>query len=547
MTPVQEDSGPPDDGQPREGQEPREGRDVAVESRWWISRNRYALLGAALVLLTASYHLKFRWPAGIDIWEHAAAAKELGAHPLHPGHPLLPVHRLHQFFSPYLWMVGVLGRLTTASVVTALNVAAFVNLVLLLVGLRLFVRRLTPRRHVDFYALLFILFLWGPDAWFFSGFLHFNVLVIVLSYPSTFAKGLVFLSFWAQLHYLETDDRRWLLPTLLLAAVVLLTHPVDAVFLGIGVVALAVTWPPTLQLRQVVLTVGTLAASLLLAFAWPLLPLYTLLFGPSTAAYRASIGAADHGMYFLVLTAVGPAIFVVPFALRRLARRRPDPLAVIFFGTLAAYGYGYVTQDWSFGRLISSAQITGAILLADERAIAVRGAAGLARGGGVLLRSVQALTLTLLLLGGFSMRNGFQALPDRVLADLPAGWVRSYVDEVRISAFDFLAKNHRVYPVVISDLYTSLEIPTFGSRVVAFARTQAFVDTTERGDDLATFYSPTTTAEVRRRIIAKYGASLLVVPVDQLQVDPGLYRPLIELGRVVSRNGHFVFVDLRAG
>jgi hypothetical protein len=431
-------------------------------------------------------------------------------------------------------------------VVTALDVAAFFNLVLLLISLRLFVRRLSPRPHVDFYALLFIVFLWGSSAWFFSGFLHFDVLIIVLSYPSTFAKGLVFLSLWAHLRYLETDDERWLVPTLLLTALVLLTHPVDAVFLAIGVLALTWTRPPAFEWRHVVLTVTTLAASLLLSFAWPLLPLYELLFGRSTATYRASIGAADHEMYTHVLAALGPALVVVPFAIRRLRSWRPDPLALMLVATLLAYGYGFVTRDWSFGRLISSAQIIGAILLAEERALAVQAAAAARRWGRARLRAVQAVTLALLLVGVVNLRNGFDALPSGVLAKLPDGWVYSFVDRVKISDFDFLAANHRTYPVVISDVYTSLEIPAFGSKVVAFARAQAFVDTTERGMDIDLFYDPTSTAEMRRQIIAKYGASLLVVPVDQLVGDPDRYEPLIELGHVVSRNARFVFVDLRS-
>lgn len=519
--------------------------DRAEASEGWVSRNRYLLVGVALVLLAVSYHLKFEWPGSVDIWEHAAAARELGAHPWNPGHPLLPVHRLHQFFSPYLWVVGVLGRISSATVVTALDVAAFFNLVLLLISLRLFVRRLTRRPHVDFYALLFIVFLWGPSAWFFSGFLHFDVLIIVLSYPSTFAKGLVFLSLWAQLRYLETDDERWLVPTLLLSTVVLLTHPVDAVFLGIGVLALAWARPPTFQWRPVVLTVATLAASLLLSFAWPFLPLYELLFGRSTAAYRAAIGAADHETYTHVLGALGPALVVVPFALRRLRSWRPDPLAVMLVATLLGYGYGFATRDWPFGRLISSAQIIGAILLADERALAVQAAAAAARWGRGLVRGVQVVTVAILLVGVVDVRNGFDALPDPVVARVPDHWIYSFVDQVKISDFDFLAANHRTYPVVISDLYTSLEVPTFGSKVVAFARTQAFVDTTERGEDLDLFYNPASTTEERRRIIAKYHASLLIVPVDQLRADPDTYEPLIDLGTVVSRNKRFVFVDLR--
>ena len=124
----------------------------------WVLARRYLLLAGTVVLMAVGYKLKLRWPAGIDIWEHAAAARELGAHPFDPGHPLLPVDRPHQFVPAYLTEVAVLGRLAGVSVIAALDVAAIFNLLLLLVSLRLFVRRLTSHPHAHFCALAFVLF-----------------------------------------------------------------------------------------------------------------------------------------------------------------------------------------------------------------------------------------------------------------------------------------------------------------------------------------------------------------------------------------------------
>ena len=511
----------------------------------WIFDNRYLVLCGALGLVILSYLLKFQWPGAVDIWEHAAAARELGARPFDPNHPLLPVDRPHQFFSPYLMAVGVLSRLFGISVVTGLMITGVFNLILFLVTLRLFVRRITDRPHVDFYALLFILVLWGPIAWFFSGFLRFDVLPSVLSYPSTFAKGLIFLSLWAHVNYLERDDPKWLLPTLFIAAVVLLTHPVDAIFQGIAVLSLSVALPGTRE-RHAIFTVATMAGAFVIAFLWPTLPFFDLLFGESTRGYRDSIAAADRDMYVEILPRLGLALLTVPFALRRLQSWRTEPLALMFFGTLAAYAYGYYFENWSYGRLISSAQIVGSIILADDRAAASQAAAALGQAGRALLRWVQITTAAIVLLGVYYVRNGFDALPDSFTKNLRYEWVHSYVDKVNISDFDFIADNHRTYPVVISDLYTSLEIPTFGPKVIAFARTQAFVDTAERGTDLGRFYDPSSTNEIRRQIIVKYGASLLVVPISDLTSDPTKFSPLLQLGREVSRNNRFIFVDLRS-
>jgi hypothetical protein len=131
------------------------------------------------------------------------------------------------------------------------------------------------------------------------------------------------------------------------------------------------------------------------------------------------------------------------------------------------------------------------------------------------------------------------------MKDVPYGWSHSYVDNVKISDFDFLAHNSRTYPVVMSDLYTSLELPTFGPKVVDFARAQAFVDTTERGNDLGRFYDVNSSVETRRAILDKYHVALIVVPMNELTNEPAKHQPLVDMGRVVSRNSRFVFVDVR--
>ena len=513
-----------------------------------------------------------RWGGGIDIWEHAAAARELGAHPLHPHHPLLSnVNLPHQFFNPYLLGVGLISRVTGLSVVTALNLAGLGNVVLLVVGLRQFTRRVAPRRHVDFYALLFIVFLWGPSAWFFSGFLHFNVIAVAAPYPSTFSKGLVFFALLAYINYIEGGRFRWLAVCGVMLSVVLLTHPVDASFLGIGLTALAISYPigqretelpgpetdsPTMftwarlfaaqRVDRMIALVIVVFGGYLLATRWPYFSLHALLFGSAVESYRRAIASADHDMYVQAYSRAFPMLLVVPFALRRLRHLLRDPLALMFFGAMAGYAYGWRTKNWSYGRLISSAHVMGAIILADERASAGEAAAVAGEAGRPLMRWAQITTVAIVLLGMYNVRDGFEALPHGLVAHAPYKLVHSDLDLTLISDFDFLAARHKTYPVVISDVYTSMEVPTFGSKVIAYARAQAFVDVRERAADQNRFYDPQTSAATRREIVAKYGATLLIVTTERLQAEPKTYGPLVDLGTVVSRNKRFIYVDLRS-
>ncbi|MDQ4068006.1 MAG: hypothetical protein M3203_00770 [Actinomycetota bacterium] len=508
--------------------------------------HRYPILGAVVVLLVVSYVAKGAWAGGVDIWEHAAAARELAARPFDPRHPLLAgVDAPHQFFSPYHLALGMLSRVTGLSIIAVFNIASVANVVLLVVGLRLFVNGLGLRRHTDFWALVFMLLLWGPGAWVFSGFHHFDVLPLVSSYPSTFAKGAVFVALWAHLKFLRSGNHRWLLPTLAISFVIILAHPVNAVGLGVGVLALAWTIPDERRDRALVLTVAVLGASMVLAVLWPYYSVTELLFGAGQEAFRAAGDAGDADMYKNVPSRLALALVVFPFVYRRLQAWRRDPLVLMFVGLIAAYLYGYFTEDWSFGRLIASAQIVASIILAEERAVVGEMAAALGELGRPLQRWVQVTTAALVLAGLFFLRNGFDVLPERLVGGAPYHWVHGYVDPVEISDFAYLREHGRTYPVVISDLYTSLEVPTFGPKVLEVARAQAFVDTSERGSDQSTFYDPATTNETRRQIIAKHGVTLLIIATVDLADEKKKLQPLFELGREVARNRRFVYVDLR--
>src|SRR5207302_2048124 len=94
--------------------------------------------------------------------------------------------------------------------------------------LRLFVHAIFPARHTDFYALLFLLVLWGFSPWMASGFLHLNYLIEGAAYPSTFATALVFLSWYICVLIEKGRKLLLLVPLTGIAAAVFLIHPITA-------------------------------------------------------------------------------------------------------------------------------------------------------------------------------------------------------------------------------------------------------------------------------------------------------------------------------
>lgn len=518
---------------------------AARSTKQLVLDHRYLLLSAALLLLVVVHTLKRRVPDGTDLWEHLAAARELGARPLDPNHPLFPLDRPHQLMSPYHLVLGLASRLPGLSIVTVFHLAGIANVLLLLAGLRLFVTRLLGRRHVEFYALLFILFLWGPGAWFYSGFFHFNVLPWVLSYPSTFAKALAFVGLALHLRFLDGGDRRALVATAAIGTVVLLAHPVDGVFYFVAIGALALTRPRERRLPNLVATGLASSAAVGLAFVWPYFSLFDLVFGAANETYRTGLAAGDREMYRNVLWSIWPALIAVPFVLRRLLRNRDDPLLVLLCGLLVLYTYGWVSEQWVYGRLISAIMVVVAVIVADELAGAAEEARAFGGAGRGAARWIQFSALALVAAGMVQMRHGLIMLPDSVLERLPDGVVVGGVGLAPTAEFSFLSRYVGAGKVVLSESHTSMQVPAYGGKVVGVSAPEAFVDTAERSADVGRFFDPSATEAVRRAIIAKHDVAFLLLRQSGFDSDAENYRAMAALGRVAHVNSRFVLVDLR--
>ena len=99
-----------------------------------------------------------RWTG--DYWAHRAAVLELSHHPWNPHHPFTGSNVADPSLSPYHPGARVAAGLAPRPT-EVLSAAALVNLVLFLIGLRRFVRRISKVPTAPFWTLLATLFLWG--------------------------------------------------------------------------------------------------------------------------------------------------------------------------------------------------------------------------------------------------------------------------------------------------------------------------------------------------------------------------------------------------
>ena len=117
----------------------------------WLSRHRYWLLAGLVLIGVVSQTRNQQWTT--DMWMHAAAVREFAAHPFHPGDPVISAVHDSAWLSPYTWVVGRLAALFDGNALTALSIAAVVNVALVLLAFRSFVIELTGNRRAPFYAL----------------------------------------------------------------------------------------------------------------------------------------------------------------------------------------------------------------------------------------------------------------------------------------------------------------------------------------------------------------------------------------------------------
>jgi len=450
--------------------------------RFWVGPGRYLVLCAALFILLSGRIWTDAWRG--DFWIYVATVKELALHPLHPRNPLFSNDYAFAFLSPYTWALGVASRLSGLRSFELLVLQGFVNVALLLVALYAFVTTWVGRRSAAFYALLFALFLWGRDPWIFSSFFHFRSLSFVLSYPSTFAAALALGSLALFARLAGPGRPVWVLFAVPAMALLWIFHPVNGLFLWLGLLAFSLQKPRTAT--HWLWLAFAFVASLSLAFAWPLFPVWDLWFGQIEQVHEGNAAVYDDPF-----PRIAPALLGAPWLLMRLKRNRRDPLALLALGLTVLVAYGGLFGKWSYGRLLSHVVLLLQVALADASG-ALEERLGRLRAGAAL-RHFQAPALAALLVGA--------SWSSAVKPTLEEGW------RGNPRWLDFLESRVETHDVVLTDLQTCWYVPSFSGKLVAFPMPLPFVpDHAARIRAVERFFGPDASPDERLAILERYGA-----------------------------------------
>lgn len=486
---------------------------------------RYFWCAGVIVALMAVHSTAGNWTG--DFWTHGAAVRELVERPFAPKHPELGVDVPGAFNTPYTVAVAWGARLLALDSVTALAVAGIANLVLLLACFRVYISRLfEDADRVGFYALLFMLLLWGGSPWLWSGFFHLPVLPFVLPYPSTLAAGVMLGLLALYVRWLQGpgQTRIWALP--IGAALVVLTHPVTGIALGVGLLAHTPLASSRRAWTDILILAGAIGAAVAAAATlWPYYPFWQS-FGARDAYHAANVE-----MYVDVWPRIWPIVATgVPSLALRVRRTRRDALTLFILALVGLYIFGAATTQYTFGRLIGYALVLLQLAAAGE-------AAQLECHLRVRRRPVHvAATMLLAAVLAAAVAVNRDAI-GRVLADR-SDWTTMY---------RFLPRHVAHDDVVLSDPVNSYPVPTFAGKVVFHVGTLLLVpDLEPRQHDVEYFFSPEATADDRRAIVRKYGVRWLLLSRDRL--EHGLVQDsLADDGSIEHEDDHWVLIRIGSG
>ncbi|MFJ9813478.1 hypothetical protein ACIRTB_35185 [Streptomyces sp. NPDC101158] len=449
-----------------------------------------ALRGAALLLTAGAVLMCVRLPWIGDMGVHAATVERLRHDLFHPGNPMVDSPTDSPYYSPWTVCLALFAKATGLDTFDVLRCAAVAGLVVLVTGVRRFVRTLGAHPAAPLLAVLCLLLLWGVRPFVWSGFLGLTSLSANASYPSTFATGLGFHLLALLTRVLRRPGGTGVVPYAglgLLWAVLMLSHQFTGVVFTFGVVGVLVAAPgrPT---RAGALRLATaLAVGLTVLAVWPYYSFFALLGTGGLEEIHQPL--YRHAATRFTLVPLGLLALAV-----RFRRDRRDPLVVWFLLGLLTVGAGAVLDKWSLGRtepaIVMPAQLAAALCVLDH---------GTARR----LRGVFAAVLTAALaVGLWAQRDALtfvlrgDALPKAVTGDAwkvwqPVGWA------MRDAAYGDV--------FMTGDRRAACTLPAYGGYTVAAGYPDFFLpDEKRRAADTTRYFAPGTPRAERLAVLRRY-------------------------------------------
>ncbi|MBA4860317.1 hypothetical protein H1V43_02740 [Streptomyces sp. PSKA54] len=462
----------------------------------------YGVVSAAVLAVLLPICVKVPWRA--DLGQHAATIERLRVDLLHPGSTLIDLPVSSPYYSPYTVAAALAARAADTTALGILPLCALVNTVLLLTGVRAFVRTLSTSPWAPALALPALLVLWGPVLRMWAGNISLLNLALDICFPSIFVVGLTF-HIWALTARAvgrsvshTSPLPRWGYAVLgLLTAVALLSHAITGAGTVLGMVALVAGRLRVLDRRTALRLVLSCSTALGAVLVWPYYNVLRLVGANQLDYFHNALYRGAPYWY-------GLALIGLPSLLLRLRRDRLDPLVLLFVLAAAGVAYGWCTGHYTWGRLISTAlvplQLALVIDLVEARNRVYR----------AMLAAVTAVGLT----AGAWAQAGvlLHIVPER---HLPTAFTQRVERRDAWPGYEWAVRHMHPGDVVMAAAERPIRmLPAYGVYTVAPIWQDPLVPEAERRlrwSATRAFFAPDTTPADRERVLRRYHADWVLV------------------------------------
>lgn len=501
---------------------------------------RYLVISAGLLVTYSVLFLLFVPGRTDDFWDHAAAVRAMTENFHTPAHPLFAgPYTGDRGFNPYLLSLAVLSRATGLSPFQVLKVGALLNLALLFAGVYLFVMRYFMTPGAAIWVLVSYLFFWTTRGAMVREWAY---------YPSFFVMSATFLFWYVLIRYLREGTRSLLCFTIAVGWVLWLSHQLQAgMAIGNGILLAylgedaprARRWNVAWVLPILVIGLGEL---------WPYFSSLKLLLQNFT-----QFGYKEPGR---------PMVEELRFYGYILG---PNLLGIVL--VILTKAPTKIERFLKVSTLLSGVAWAALFLVRSQYAGIVMGNIGNMAAMRVGLALMPATTgtggpiLPLWLPGDCWLRKGLivvLSLAMLLQVKYTLGWFRQFYwteEGARyremVSGYGRLARYIGTRDVVLSDIWTSWQLPTFTGKVITRPEGHHLdynvprPEIRQRAVDAETFFQPDTPEVVRHSLVAKYGATyVLINKVQSIDLDQQIYE---RLGHVVFSDRNFTLILVRRG
>ncbi len=511
-----------------------------LKNRWLPTA---MLLCTLLIALDITFIINEPWVG--DYWEHKSVLTELSVHPFHPSHPVINAQLPHAFFSPYLVLQGFIAHYFSISVTHILNGTVLINLLLLFIAVYLLVLLFLnsfPNKWKSFtLLLLFILFFNGVHPSNFSSFFHFDAFPFLLSYPSTFS--FICSIFSANFFFLLINKKYSQLKKILLfisALIILwaalLTHPLTYLFAAslFLFVFLKKHLSHSVFNKKQFLFDGFTAASLIglpfsLAAMWGYYPFYSLInyVNPGNQFHSDSRELYSSLQYKLYPFAI--FLLILKKNLFKILRQELPLLLAVFF-LVAFFVYGFFSESFGFGRVLSFITIFTYLFLLKY----------------ILLhfstRNQVIIFCTMLVLCSPFIYSTLEQKATVITTShkeyiTRITYANKQMDQAEMAHRAVFLKNYLTQgDVVLGNKGINFFIPTTGARVIASHYPAYWItDNVERLINIQKFFSSTSLSE-QKQILEKYNVDFIVITPETESLLPQI-QSFTDSSFKVSQNG----------